>query len=384
MGPWLLQLFGLPHQGPAVEAVWWCVVLIAGATLLWREWRSDRAVAEGWLGFVFGGLLGGAGALQLLRVAAGATTLGAGGLMIPSYGVAMSLGLGLSALLAARDAGRSAQRGGALTAGGFIDLAFWVLVGGVLGARLLFVVMEIPTLSAMCSEQGDCFAALRFWEGGLVFYGSIPGAMLVGALWCRHAKVPFGQASDIVVTYIPLGHAIGRLGCYAAGCCFGGECDTALAVHFPAGSAAFEAHVHQALQVSEQAATALVATGQSLSVHPVQLYEAGAEMLLFAGLLWMRRRDGLPGEGRTVARWLVGYALIRFTLEPMRGDSVRGFLFEWAVAPVNRLLGLAPDSVTMLSTSQAVALCAGATGVALLWVQRNRVNRDAAAPVPEP
>jgi phosphatidylglycerol---prolipoprotein diacylglyceryl transferase len=368
MGPWLLEWLGLPQRGQGVELVLWGGLALLGAVLGWRERRARRPLAEGWLGWLLAaGLLLVGGGRAVAVAVAGASFLGPAGLLIPSYGVFMAGGLGLCVWRMVRLADARVASGEGTVAGmPLVDLAFWALIGGVLGARVLFMLTELPLYVALCTAPEtlsppaarDCLAALRFWDGGLVFYGSIPGGLLAGALWCRSTGTPFAEAADLVMTFVPLGHAIGRVGCWAAGCCFGAGCDAPWAVRYPIGSPAFDAHTHGL------AADVAASWDASLPVHPTPLYGVIANLALFAWLRWGRVTG--RGRGGVLAAWLVGYAGIRFVLEPFRGDTVRGFLASVRAPGVADALGLPPETVLALSTSQAVAALAAIAGVAML------------------
>lgn len=369
MAPWLLDLLGLPNQGRGFELVWWSLVALVGVWLLNRERRAQRALADGWLGWLLGAGLFALGAARVVGVAAGASFLGPDGLLIPSYGVFTAGGLGFCVWLTARDAQRRFDtEQGTLHAAGVVDLAFWVLVGGLFGARLLFMATEVSTYAEAC-QAGDCLQALRFWDGGLVFYGSVPGGLLAGAWWCRRNDVAFLEAADLVMTYLPLGHAIGRVGCFAAGCCFGAGCDAPWAVTYPSGSPAHIAHLEHA------AAAGGVHDWdgeQSRPVHPTVLYEAALSLALFVWLRFGRVRRSV-GSGRILGAWFVAYAAIRFAVEPLRGDAVRGFVAELPIDVWNRLWSLPEGTPTILSTSQLVALIAGLSGV--VWLVLRRAER---------
>ncbi len=152
--------------------------------------------------------------------------------------------------------------------------------------------------------------------GGLVFYGG--GLAILGAmrLICRALNLPPWPLLDATCRHAPLGHAFGRLGCFFGGCCFGAVTDGPLGIRFPAGSPAFAQHMADGLLPLDATA--------SLPVHPSQLYEALANLALFALLLAVsRRKPGLP-PGRITTVYLLGYAGLRFALEFWRGDAIRG------------------------------------------------------------
>lgn len=371
MNPWFFDLLGVTAHGRGFELVLWTLVAGIGALLGVREWRSGRQPTAEWLTWIVAVGLVGFGLWRVAAVAQGALFLGDAGLRLPTYGVAIASGFGLSIWMSYRDAERSPA---AVSGAQMIDLAFWTLVGGLAGARLLYFFTDPAYFVNLCinpsavPESGgsaDCFALLRFWEGGIVFWGGFVGGIVGGALWCRLNGARFLGAADIIIPYVSFGHAIGRLGCVGAGCCFGSECESTLGLQYPQGSLAWEAHFGAADPVQQ---AALLETGLSHVVHAVQLYEALGELAIFAFIaFWLRPRRRFAGE--LLIGWMVAYSALRMFTELFRGDSARGFVVEVPLAPVNRLLALDPATPTLLSTSQFVALLvlvvAGGVWVAL-------------------
>jgi len=179
--------------------------------------------------------------------------------------------------------------------------------------------------------------------GGLVFYGGALAILWAMRLGCRLWGLSPWPLLDAVCRFAPLGHAFGRLGCFFGGCCFGAPTDSCLGLQFPAGSPAFLQHRTAGLLAPDAVA--------SLPVHPSQLYETVGNLLLFALLLAVsKRRVGLP-PGRLTTLYLLGYALLRFGLEFLRGDDLRGVYFG-------------------LSTSQYVAIIVAAAAVLVVWRAR--------------
>ena len=171
------------------------------------------------------------------------------------------------------------------------------MASGVAGSRIAYVI----------EHWRDEFAAnplqvFRVDQGGLMFYGGFVLAFAVFFGWClRRRESPLGMA-DLLAAVVPLGHAFGRLGCFFYGCCYGRDSDAWCAVTFPVGSPSWFGH------------------GRRLaSVLPTQLFEAAALLALFGLLMavWFRcqRRDG-----RILGLYLMGYAVIRFGIEYLRGD----------------------------------------------------------------
>src|SRR6266571_6628493 len=133
-----------------------------------------------------------------------------------------------------------------------IDLGPWLILGSIVGARILYV-------TSYWHEQ---FAGKPIWEifmvqhGGVVYYGGLFGASLAFILYCRVKTLPLWKGADILAPSIALGHALGRIGCLFNGCCYGRACDLPWAIRFPYGH---ETHP---------------AGASATPVHPTQLYES--------------------------------------------------------------------------------------------------------------
>lgn len=185
------------------------------------------------------------------------------------------------------------------------DLLFWVMVAGILGGRLAYVMANAGYYLR------DPLRILFIWEGGLIFYGGFIGAVVAVALFARRHQMAILDLFDFAFTSLPLAHAIGRIGCFLNGCCFGGLCGRWPGVRFPADSLPWQRHLEQFL-ISPQ-------SSHSLAVHPVQLYETLINLLIYPLLLLVyrcRRRHGV-----VIATYLVAYPVGRFTLEYLRGTE---------------------------------------------------------------
>lgn len=183
-------------------------------------------------------------------------------------------------------------------------LATWLIGGGFLGARAMYLAQHPETVQ-------HPWDVLKVWQGGIVFYGCIAGG-LTGSIvyWARH-PFPFRAMADAVAPALALGIALGRLGCFLNGCCFGAVSHLPLTVEFPAGSPAWLRHVEHAW-ISP-------ATTRSLGVHPTQLYAALDGLLLLAllSVYYPRRRR----DGEVMALLMVTYPVTRFLNESLRGDE---------------------------------------------------------------
>ncbi len=179
------------------------------------------------------------------------------------------------------------------------DLGFWIMIGAILGARTAYVLANWAEFAA---APGLIF---RVDQGGLIYYGGLIGAALATIAFARLKREPLWPLWDFIATALPLGHAIGRVGCFLNGCCYGAL---------------------SALPWS-------VSAGGGLR-HPVQLYEALYNLALFALLLRLYPRR--PRDGRLAALYLILYPLGRLVLEFFRGDD----RLRWLGIPVAQEVSL--------------------------------------------
>ena len=295
---------------------------------------------------------------------------------VPTYGVLVTLGMALAIVLVVRQGKRQG-----LPAEALLDLSWWLLIAGLAGSRLFYVVQNAGDYWQLCSGSGaprstgawlhDCAAPLRLWDGGLVFYGGAICAAAVALRFGRKRAWSFPLLGDLFAPALTAGHAVGRLGCFAAGCCYGKTCapDSWLGVHFPPGSVAHE----RLLEAHPSADPAAVTP----ALFPTQLFESAALVLLFALLLFWRRRQKYTGQ--LFLLYLAGYAVVRFLVEIYRGDGVRRFVVELPWPALARALGLPPAEPLFLSTSQAVSLVLLAAAVITAHLRGRETARPVAA-----
>ena len=247
-----------------------------------------------------------------------------GPITLYSYGVllAVSYLVGLKLAMA-----RAKQRN--LDAARVLDLGIYIIVAALVGAKLLLLVVDFDHYR---NNPGELLALAR--SGG-VFYGGLILAVAVAFWYIARHKMPFWSTCDVFAPGIALGHVTGRLGCFAAGCCYGRPTDAPWGVIF-----------------TDPLAAANVGTPLGIRLHPTQLYEAGAELLILAFLLATERR-GRPFAGRTFWLYMFLYAVSRYIIEIYRGDP-RG------VVPF-----------LDISTSQFISLILGPLSlIMLLWLSR--------------
>ena len=227
---------------------------------------------------------------------------------IPVFGGVKVFGYGLMLFVAfitsMNLAGRSARKAG-IDPDVIYDLALFVFVGGLVGARAFYVAQY---WGDRVKSVADIF---RIWEGGIVLYGSIIGGTLVFFAYRALRPFPLLPALDSIAPALALGIAIGRLGCFLNGCCYGDVCNLPWAVSFPEPAAPWVAH-RQAGLIGEN-------VHQSLPVHPTQLYSVADGLILMTLLLAyapLRKRDG-----EVMALLMVTYPVTRFFIEHLRGDE---------------------------------------------------------------
>lgn len=214
-----------------------------------------------------------------------------GSFKIYSYGVFVAIGF-IAALWVA---GREISRKG-LDREKFLDMGFWVVIAAIAGARIFHVLVYWD------QYRSDPLEILKLWNGGLVFYGGFLAAVALCAYFLRRHRMPFLPVADASALGIPLGLGFGRIGCTAAGCCYGKLTTVPWAVVYsdPASLAPLGVHL-----------------------HPTQIYESLAGFAIFGTLYLMRDRFRTPG----MMFWtmIILYGVIRSILEIFRDDP-RGFV----------------------------------------------------------
>lgn len=255
-------------------------------------------------------------------------------IVIGSYGLLYSLGI-VASWLIVRHLGRQLD-----PAGSWTDLYFLTILGGVLGARLSNVIIFLPDL------LGGSKTVLGALQGGGVFLGGVLSALIVlvllvklgtpGLRWLgfRPPRTSLGQVFNVFFVGVPLGHAIGRVGCLLGGCCWGSRCALPWAVTYTDPVA----HQYNGTPLYDPR-------------HPTVIYEAGLELVNFAvGLLLWRRR---PAGWVIFAYWMGVYGIERFFLEFLRDDPRGG--------------------VGGISTSQWIGLFIAAVAILTLYRSRGRL-----------
>ena len=222
---------------------------------------------------------------------------GTHGLDIHAYGFLIAVGAIAGVLLALRQGRRMGFDTAAV-----LDLTFWALVAGIVGSRVLYVLVHVSDYGRLCAGVGlprpalrvlgDCAAPLYIWQGGLVFYGGALAAAAVVLLFARRRSWSLGNVADLLAPSLALGHALGRVGCFLAGCCYGKV--SPFGVHFPPASA--QLACAPAKMAGE---TAFMATSPSVRIWPVDSRTTCTSAEPLVGALMGTRKLICPGETRS-------------------------------------------------------------------------------------
>lgn len=223
-----------------------------------------------------------------------------GPITIHTYGVLVAGGILFGLFLGRRTAARFG-----LDPERAWNLGIYMVLAGLLGAKLWYVAANWSYYSA---NPREIFAFSTLQSAG-TFYGGFFGGVLVATIYLWRARMSLLSTLDTYAAPLALGHAVGRLGCFFAGCCWGKPTSSFLGVTFTN------------LYVGQNIGTPL-----GIPIHPTQLYEAAAEFLMFAFLWWYGARRKFPGQ--IFAAYAILYGAVRFTNEFFRGDPGRTMMFN--------------------------------------------------------
>jgi phosphatidylglycerol:prolipoprotein diacylglycerol transferase len=243
----------------------------------------------------------------------------AGPVTIYSYGVLLASAYLLGLWLAVRRA-----KSAGVDPACIMDLLIWVIIAALVGAKALLFVVEFNHFTSSWEE----FTTLL--RSGGVFYGGLIAAIVVCIWQLRKHRLPLWKSGDLFAPGIALGYMVGRLGCLMAGCCYGRPTTVAWAVTF-----------------TDPAANFNVGTPLNVPLHPTQLYESAAGLIILLTVLWIEKRPG-QFAGRTFWSFAFLYAVLRFIIEFFRGDD-RGMVFN------------------LLSTSQFISVVLAPLSLFMLW-----------------
>jgi phosphatidylglycerol---prolipoprotein diacylglyceryl transferase len=248
-----------------------------------------------------------------------------GNFPINTYGLLLALSflgaLIVAARLAARD-GLPRER--------IYDLGLWMLLAALIGSKVLMLWTE-----PIYRENPAQLLSLDFLRSGGVFYGGFLGAVITGYFLIKRYGLPWWKTADAFAPGIALGQAIGRQGCFAAGCCWGKATALPWGVQFT------------------EAGHEVTGVPIDVHLHPTQLYESFAALAIFVFLMWLHRQKKFSGQ--VILFYGLLYAIARFAIEFFRDD------------PRGDVLGL--TSMTGLSTSQLLSLIVGIAAIVMLVIK---------------
>jgi phosphatidylglycerol:prolipoprotein diacylglycerol transferase len=222
-----------------------------------------------------------------------------GSFSLPTYGLLVSIGVLLGLWISVRN---SAKQG--INPDDAWNLGIIVVLCGIVGAKILYIVVD---WSYYMSHPSEIFSLGTLQAGG-VFSGGLIGAFAAAAWYIRKHRMPALNTSDAFAPGLAIGHAIGRVGCFAAGCCWGKP-----------------THAFWGVTFSSPLAHAWVGTPLGEALEPTQLFESAIELANFFILTWMLKRRKF--EGQIMGTYLILYGIARYFLEFLRDDPGRGSVF---------------------------------------------------------
>ncbi len=226
-----------------------------------------------------------------------------GKLSLYTYGLFVALGFVTGIWIARHEAKRLKEDQDKI-----MDLCFYVLLAAIVGSRMFYV---FTNFNMFISDPLEIF---RIWNGGLVFYGGFILALITAIVFVQRKRLSLFKTSDIMAPALAIGHAIGRIGCFFAGCCYGKACDLPWAVTFTNPDSLAPANV---------------------PLHPTQLYAAAANSLIFI-LLWVLR-SRKKFDGQIFWIYVLLYGVARSVVEIFRGDFRGDLVF--GVLSISQTIG---------------------------------------------
>lgn len=192
------------------------------------------------------------------------------------------------------------------------DIIFSYLYGAIgliVGAKILYLLIEMPwIIDNMDLLIQNPEYILSLFTGGFVFYGGLIGGLIMMHYYCRKYHVPMKDMLSVIIPAVPLVHAFGRLGCFFAGCCYGIHYEGPFSITFTRSGYA----------------------PNDVPLFPVQLMESAVNLLIFLILFFTARKKKQPGK--ILSLYLLMYSVMRFFMEFLRGDAVRGIFFGLSIS----------------------------------------------------
>jgi phosphatidylglycerol:prolipoprotein diacylglycerol transferase len=231
-----------------------------------------------------------------------------------TYGVLLAVAFSLALWYSLREARKEQLNTDSMT-----NLFLIVVLSAIIGSRLLFVLFSYRYF---LEHPLDAF---RIWEGGLVFHGGLLLAIAASVVYLRRSGLPLWKTADIAGPAVALGQAVGRLGCLAAGCCYGEATSLPWGITF--------SHPE-------------TLAPRDIPLHPTQLYASLSGWIVFLVLHLFRKKSHVPGQ----VFWL--YLLLassaRFIEDFYRGSSTRLSFFPALTSVQGLCLLIAPAALLLM------------------------------------
>ncbi len=227
-----------------------------------------------------------------------------GKITIYTYGFFVALGFLTGITLAKYEAQRLGEDPEKIT-----DLSFYILISAIIGARIFYVFTMPETFFS------DPLEIFKIWNGGLVFYGGFIAAAITAVIFLKKKNMPLWKTADILAPSLAIGHSLGRIGCFFAGCCYGKVCDLPWAITFT--------HPETLAPMN-------------IPIHPTQLYSSFNNLCIFFILWYLRKRKKFDGEVFWI--YVLIYGLTRSFIEMLRGDF-RGDTF-FGILSLSQTIGI--------------------------------------------
>ena len=256
-----------------------------------------------------------------------------GSFPVNTYGVFLAIAFLCAILISVKLAARDG-----LPREKIYDLSLWMLLASLIGSKVLMLFTE-PEYR----DHPAQLLSLDFLRSGGVFYGGLIGAVLMGYYLIKRYKLPWWKTADACAPGIAIGSFFGRQGCFAAGCCWGKPTTLPWGVKFT------------------ELGHEITGVPTDTYLHPTQLYESFAMLLVFFFLLWLHKHKRFSGQ--VILVYALLYSSVRFAIEFVRDD------------PRGDILGL--TTLTHLSTSQMISLIVGIGAAVLLVIRWRRANATA-------
>lgn len=218
---------------------------------------------------------------------------------IATYGLTIFIGIFIGAIIAVQYFTKFHD----IKKDDVIFAILYAVIGVGVGAKLLYIITNIPFLIENYNSIDIWDTLMQMFKGGFVFYGGLIGGIIGVFIYAKQFKISFKSLVLILIPVVPLIHAIGRIGCLLAGCCYGME-------YHGFGAITFE---HSLLAPN------------GVPLFPMQIVESICNFIIFIVLLVTYKK--FLGTYKTVGLYLILYSIVRFVLEFFRGDLIRGIYF---------------------------------------------------------